>query len=202
MTTSATAIAPSSADKRRAIIDAALDLFADTGVHGTPIPPIAKAAGVGIGTLYRYFDNKEALVNAVYRAAKDDLQHSLLAEFDGVTSTRALFDTIWARLAGFARSRPAAFRFLEVQDHYRYLDTESRASERALLDPLKTLVQTGQQSGDLDTRIQPEIAITLFWGAFVGLFKAARLGYIELDHATLNTARDACWAALSRPITQ
>src|ERR1700759_1494762 len=65
-------------DKRRIILDAALRTFAERGYYGTNIPDIAQAAGIGSGTVYRYFDNKEALVNEVYRDAKLRLRSALL----------------------------------------------------------------------------------------------------------------------------
>src|ERR1035437_2808422 len=42
-------------DKREAILGAALELFAERGFHGTAVPQIADKAGVGAGTIYRYF---------------------------------------------------------------------------------------------------------------------------------------------------
>src|SRR5688572_20358566 len=71
-------------DKRRRILDAALTVFAAKGYHGTSVPDVADAAGVGTGTLYRYFEHKEALVNEVYRDAKLQLRTALMA---GVETT-------------------------------------------------------------------------------------------------------------------
>ena len=65
-------------DKRRRILDAALKTFAERGFHGTSVPEVAEAAGVGTGTLYRYFAHKDALVNEVYRDAKLRLRAALL----------------------------------------------------------------------------------------------------------------------------
>jgi AcrR family transcriptional regulator len=47
--------APHVDDKREAILGAALELFAERGFHGTAVPQIADKAGVGAGTIYRYF---------------------------------------------------------------------------------------------------------------------------------------------------
>src|SRR4051812_31840826 len=57
-------------DKREAITTAALELFVERGFYGTAVPEIADRAGVGAGTIYRYFESKEALVNAMYREQK------------------------------------------------------------------------------------------------------------------------------------
>ena len=61
MTLGRTTTAP---DKREAILAAALEAFVEKGFHGTAVPEIAARAGVGAGTIYRYFESKEAVVNA------------------------------------------------------------------------------------------------------------------------------------------
>ena len=185
------------AQKREQIIKAALQVFAEHGLHGTPVPPIADKAGVGVGTLYRYFDSKEALINAAFCDAKQRLQDRLLTDLDLLNPSRALFDTLWARLTAFARQEPETFQFLEMQDHHSYLTAESRSCEQALLIPLGMMVIIGQRNGLLSNRLKPDLAIALFWGAFVGVFKAERLNYLTLSDEDLKQARDACWLAMS-----
>src|ERR1700757_2853099 len=45
---------------------AAVRLFAERGVDATPMPLIAEEAGVAVGSLYRYYANKEELVARLY----------------------------------------------------------------------------------------------------------------------------------------
>ena len=179
--------------KREQIIRAALSVFAEHGLHGTPVPPIATEAEVGVGTLYRYFDS----INAVFQDSKQRLQDRLLTDLDLMRPSRALFDTLWARLTAFARDEPDAFQFLEMQDHHSYLTEESRRREQALLIPLGMMVIIGQRTGLLGKHMKPDLAIALFWGAFVGIFKAERLGYLTLSDDDLKQARDACWLAIA-----
>lgn len=186
-------------DKEKRILDAALRVFAEHGVHGTAVPPIAGEAGVAVGTLYRYFDSKEALVNAVFRDTKALLGERLLGGLDTGASPRELFVELWNRLAAFAQDEPAAFRFLEMQDHTRYLDADSRRTEKGLLAPLNQLVVAGQQAGVFNPALRPDVAIALFWGGVVGLFKAQRTGYLQLSRTDLDNAREACWRALANP---
>src|SRR6266581_1460017 len=49
-------------DKRDEIVRAALELIAEHGFHGAPMAMIAERAGVGAGTIYRYFENKDVLI--------------------------------------------------------------------------------------------------------------------------------------------
>src|SRR5215813_2286413 len=97
------------ADQRRKalkkrVIHAALGLFAERGYHGTTIPEVMERARLGAGSLYRLFESKEALVNAVFRDAKRRLERTLRDGLGDVNEPRALFDAFWARLTAFARS--------------------------------------------------------------------------------------------------
>lgn len=49
-------------EKREGLLRAALELVAEHGFHGAPIQRIPNHAGVGMGTVYRYFRNKNALI--------------------------------------------------------------------------------------------------------------------------------------------
>jgi AcrR family transcriptional regulator len=128
--------AAASFDVRTAILDGALRAFAERGFHGTNVPEIAHAASVGIGTVYRQFESKEHLVNAVFRRAKGELRDALLFDLDFSRGGDDVFREVWSRLVRFHRERPLSFQFLETQDHVPYLDAESRHLERSLLEPL------------------------------------------------------------------
>jgi AcrR family transcriptional regulator len=189
-------------DKRRRILDAALRTFAARGYHGTAVPEVADAAGVGTGTMYRYFADKEALVNEVYRDAKARLRAALIDDLD--FTDPGWFMEAWRRLIRFARTEPAAFQFLEMQDHAPYLDARSREVELSVLAPLwlagKRLRERAVRRAKRDGPRSPlgvDIQIALVWGAFVGLIKAERHGYIRLDDATLMRAGDVCWKTLN-----
>jgi AcrR family transcriptional regulator len=53
---------------RQAILDAALELFADKGYFGTSLRDVATAVGVRESALYNYFKSKEALFDALILA--------------------------------------------------------------------------------------------------------------------------------------
>lgn len=181
-------------EARQQIIEAALRAFAERGFHGTSIPEIATAAGVGVASIYRRFESKEHLVNAVFRDAKSRLRDALLLGLDLGRKPRALFLEVWARLVRFQRAQPIAFQFLEMQDHVPYLDGESRALEASLLVPIVVATEAATRKA---APVPPPVLIALVWGAFVGLTKAARLGYLAVDEATLLRAGEVCYAAVA-----
>lgn len=56
---------PTPEARRQQILDAACDVVRQSGFHGASMAEIAKAAGLSVGQIYRYFDNKEAMVAAI-----------------------------------------------------------------------------------------------------------------------------------------
>jgi AcrR family transcriptional regulator len=56
------------------ILEAALEVFSDKGYHVATVDEIAEHAGLGKGTVYRYFANKEALFHELVRIRLEDLE--------------------------------------------------------------------------------------------------------------------------------
>lgn len=86
---------------------AALDLFVDKGYAATRLEDVAARAGVSKGTLYLYFDSKEALFKAVVREGLLPALgegESLVAGFTGTSADmlREVIDGMW-RLIGSQR---------------------------------------------------------------------------------------------------
>ena len=182
-------------DKREAILDAALALFVERGFYGTAVPEIADRAGVGAGTIYRYFESKEALVNAIYRQQKQAFAHIVLNDFPPSTTTRELFRTLWMRMARFATANPDAFVFLELHHHARYLDDESRAVETRMTALFTSLVTAKQAQGELKAG-EPRLLMGLVMGAFVGVIRSCVDVDQPLAEADWKLAEQCVWEAI------
>ena len=67
----------SNADRRSQILDAALVCFAKRGFHQTSMHDISGEAGISVGLIYRYFENKEAVISAMAARHKEEIQQML-----------------------------------------------------------------------------------------------------------------------------
>ncbi len=98
---------PLRADARRnyeKLVDAARQAFAEQGTSAS-LEAVAEAAGVGIGTLYRHFPNRQALLEAVYVGEVDAMARAA-RELGDRTPWDAVED--WLRLyLGFAATKRA-----------------------------------------------------------------------------------------------
>ncbi|WP_339845523.1 TetR/AcrR family transcriptional regulator [uncultured Halopseudomonas sp.] len=181
-------------DKRAAILQAALKVFAEGGVNGVPMPALAEEAGVGTGTIYRYFSSKEELVNQLFREEKVNLHKRLYSELEPSLTPYDKFAVVWQRMVLYTREAPASYRFMELQDHRPYLDDDSRTLDRETRAPLLEHYRSLQKQGIYRKDIRAEVLMALIWGAFVNLIKAERDGLINLDQGDIDAARDACWS--------
>jgi AcrR family transcriptional regulator len=182
-------------DKREAIMTAALELFVERGFFGTAVPEIADHAGVGAGTIYRYFDSKEALVNAIYREQKLAFGHVALADFPVAAVTREQFRVLWMRMAKFATLNPSSFVFLELHHHARYLDAESRAVEQRMTALFTHVVISAQARGELKPG-DPGVLMGLVMGAFVGVIRSCVDGDRAIGEADWKLAEQCMWEAV------
>src|SRR5437016_5955123 len=64
-------------DRRCQILDAALVCFAKRGFHQTSMHDISAEAGISVGLIYRYFENKEAVIAAMADRHKREIQEVL-----------------------------------------------------------------------------------------------------------------------------
>src|SRR4051812_10699381 len=92
---------PKRADARRnyeKVLAAAREAFAEGG-EATALEEIARRAGVGIGTLYRHFPNRQALLEALYVGEVEDMCRS--AEQMGDAGPWEAFDAWVKRFVGY-----------------------------------------------------------------------------------------------------
>lgn len=185
-------------DKREAILGAALALFAERGFHGVAVPEIAARAKVAAGTIYRHFESKEAIVNALYARYKQALGASLLSDFPFSSPPRAQFHHFVTRFMAFARREPEALKFLEAHHHAPYLDEPCKALESQMLQPFREFFTQGERA-KVTRRGSPEVLGALVWGGLVGLVRAGWEGHLTPDSKAERLAEDALWDAIRRP---
>lgn len=99
--------------RRTQILDAATGVFAERGFHRSTIRDVARAAGVADGTIYNYFENKEALLLAILaRMNESDQRDADLAKI-GEMGPRDFFRHYFAqRFAVLTQDGMRVFRLL------------------------------------------------------------------------------------------
>ena len=143
---------PKRADARRnyeKVVAAARDAFAEGG-SSTSLEEIARRAHVGIGTLYRHFPNRQALLEAVYVGEVEDLCRSA-ADHANQPPWEALVAWLHGFVAYFATKQALAQELLNYVERDADLFKRSRAALYAAGGPLLERAQQAQVvRGDTD----------------------------------------------------
>jgi len=187
-------------DKREDIIRAALELIAEHGFHGAPMAMIAERAGVGAGTIYRYFENKDVLIAELYRDVEERITPTLLEGYNADKPLRERFLHLGSALLRYFIDNPLDFRYLE-QFHNSPYGVEFRRDKllgkKGKCDAYQELFADAiaqQVAKDLPLAV-------LFALAFGPLLSAARdhiLGFISLDEALIARIVAASWDGIKR----
>jgi AcrR family transcriptional regulator len=147
------------ADARRnyqRLLAAAGAAFAERGADDVSLEEIARRAGVGIGTLYRHFPTRQALLEAVYRDQVDALG-ARAAELIQVDSPAAALAEWLAALVAFGKAKRSLTTGL--------LDSELLSSCRDVLHgATDALLTRAQQAGAVRADVQGADVIRLAHG--------------------------------------
>lgn len=126
---------------RDAILDAAADAFASEGAAHVRIEDIASRAGVAVGTVYNYFTDRTALVNALLETRTQGLIDALdeapaaVAEAAGERFAEELRQFV-AVLAGYVDANHVLLHVLIEEEQRRGIDSKSARRRRTLLGQL------------------------------------------------------------------
>ncbi len=144
---------------RDRILEVARDaLAADPGAS---LNSIAKAAGVGAGTLYRHFPSRESLVLSVYRREIDALvalAGTLLAKHPPLQAFRTWCD----RLAKFGRMKYGVADIV----HAAASEQDVQATYLPMIGAVRQLIEACEGSGEIRRGTDPEdflVLLGLLW---------------------------------------
>jgi len=136
---------PRSEDKRRAILDAALRVFAERGIASAPTSAISTAAGVAEGSLFTYFKTKDELMNALYLELRMEFSE-YLADFPHDADARTRLKYIWDKYLELGAAHPERLKVLAQLRASGRLFKDEEKPAFALLQVLKATGEAAQGS--------------------------------------------------------
>jgi AcrR family transcriptional regulator len=150
------------------LVTAAAEAFAEHGADDVSLEEIAKRAGVGIGTLYRHFPNRQPLLEAVYR----DQVQALRARAEELVATKPPAEALatWLRdLVAFGRTKRmlTSAMLTTVKQDSEVMTSSRQMMRRAAADILSGAQQAGVVRADADPadlmRLVHAISMTTEW---------------------------------------
>jgi TetR/AcrR family transcriptional regulator, repressor of fatR-cypB operon len=176
---------------KRAILEAALELFAERGVDGVTVRDIAARTGFTNPALFRHFAGKEELAFALFETCYRHLAATIAHAERAGTGLRGAFGTALQLI----EEHPAAFHYVleNLRRYFRALPPEVRAV--AILGTFRRLVAAEAASGSLRRDTHPDIAVAILVGTLGQIARMAHFG--ELPQRPTALAVEL-WSVLHR----
>jgi TetR/AcrR family fatty acid metabolism transcriptional regulator len=155
-------------EKRRAILHAAVRVFAEKGYHGCRIADVARAANVAYGLVYHYFRNKDELLESVFAEQWTIFINALAAIDAGQGNAADKIASIFGFVFDVFKTAPSAVRVL-ILEVTRTPQGLRAGSTRETFEKAVTLVadvvKQGQARGELRAEADPFVAAAGLLGA-------------------------------------
>ncbi len=192
-------------DKRNAILKAALELIAENGFHGAPTSKIAQMADVGVGSIYRYFRDKDELIHQVFQYVSDKMSTAIFRDYDPDAPIREQFLRVGINMFHFLVENPRMFAFTEQYFNSPYgishkrevLVTRDKGASPDTRHPLQALLETARDREMVKDLPFPVLG-ALSFGPIMVLVRDVCAGLFELDADTVRRTVQACWDGIKR----
>ncbi len=158
---------PVVADKREAILRAAISVFAHNGYFNSKVADIAREAGVADGTVYLYFKSKEDILHSIFDRNMADAIADGRQRLQNVEDPRERLRTIaHMHLDRLGADRNLAVVFqVELRGSTKFMEEFSAAGFAEYLKLIRSTIEEGQAAGLFRADLNAKVVAKMLFGA-------------------------------------
>ena len=158
---------PLVADKREAILRAAIRVFAHNGYFNSKVADIASEAGVADGTVYLYFKSKEEILHSIFDRSMEDVIADGRKQLEGVSDAREKLRRIASlHLERLSADRDLAVVFqVELRGSTKFMEAFSAAGFAEYLGLIRSTIEEGQRAGVFRPELNAKVVAKVLFGA-------------------------------------
>jgi AcrR family transcriptional regulator len=178
-------------DRRRAILDAAVRVFARQGFHACRVSDIADEAGVAYGLLYHYFPSKEEVLNTLFLERWGVMLEMIRAVDREQIPVREKLGAIASFIIDSYRHDPDLMKVIivEVTRAANSFGQTHLGQIREAYRLIGEIVTKAQQERIFKTEIDAEFAAMTFYGAIEQVLTGWIFGLLPQDDEDLERAK-------------
>ena len=186
---------PKDEQKLEAITQATYQCVLERGMRALTLADIAKRAGLATSTLYVYFPNKQALLDALYERAKSATVASLIEADQCGSSVKARLRNIWQSLLALRLEHPDQLVFMEQYASSEFMSESNRSLGAGLSTLFTALVEQGQRE-ELLKPIPVPFHQACLLGSVAETAKLMGQRVLPDDQPTRDIGFTLCWDAM------
>ena len=154
-------------DKRRQILDAAVEVFAATGFHKSRVSDIAREAGVADGTIYLYFKSKDDVLISIFEEAMGEMIERAEAAIADLEDPLAQLNRLAVHHMENVEQNKTLAKVLQVE--LRLSNTFMKEYQpkrlRQYMDIIGRIIEEGRRRGVIRRDVDPRIVRRAIFGA-------------------------------------
>lgn len=172
-------------ETRQAIMQAAMTLFSEKGFEKTSIEELAKAAGIGKGTIYGYFQTKSDILHAFCEDELECLHQELTSSADReIPILQQMVSIYMSEFRHITENREFARLFMQQTAFPRDVDLQKHlANEDNYFKLLFPLLEKAQERGELRKDLDLLHITGHFYGLYLLLVSAWFSGRVPTEEA-------------------
>jgi len=161
------AMRPPIADKREAILRAAIGVFAHNGYFNSKVADIAREAGVADGTVYLYFKSKEEILHSIFDRSVEEAVAEARQQLEQISDPKEKLRRIaLLHLERLGSDRDLAVVFqVELRGSTKFMEEFSKAGFAEYLALIRTTIEEGQQVGMFRPELNAKVVSKILFGA-------------------------------------
>jgi TetR/AcrR family fatty acid metabolism transcriptional regulator len=158
---------PVVADKREAILRAAIVVFAHNGYFNAKVADIAREAGVADGTVYLYFKSKEEILHSIFDRSMEEAIADGQKRLEGISDPREKLRRIaQMHLERLGADRELAVVFqVELRGSTKFMEEFSAAGFAQYLNIIRSTFEEGQRAGVFRADLNAKVVAKILFGA-------------------------------------
>ncbi len=159
-------------EKRNRIIKIATEEFANNGFENTSILQIAKKSGISVGSIYKYFENKESLFTYIVCEGLSTLEKTLLELAPTDEDILIKAEKIIRTLLEFSRQKPEFVKLycsITTSDKSEFINQFSQRIEAVSASIYTQTIAIAQETGEVRKDVNPAFFAFLLDNIFMML---------------------------------
>jgi TetR/AcrR family fatty acid metabolism transcriptional regulator len=154
-------------EKKQIILQSAMKVFAEVGFHRAKISKIAEIAGVGAGSVYLYFENKENILEEIFIESWSHIEQTIQRLFDDDNlAPDSKLEELIAEIISMSTKNPDLSRL--VLHEHTFWSSDQSSKLKAMVDNVKSqlvkIIEKGSASGCFSKSLDSELAGTFLIG--------------------------------------
>ena len=160
-------VRPVVADKRAAILRAAIRVFAHNGYFNSKVADIAREAGVADGTVYLYFKSKEEILHSIFDHSMEEAIADGRKQLEGISdASEKLRRIALLHLERLGADRDLAVVFqVELRGSTKFMEEFSAAGFAEYLSLIRSTIEEGQRAGVFRSQLNAKLLAKILFGA-------------------------------------